>query len=75
MSILDDSRSEEAKSKLTTAECARYLGMSTDFIRGEVRDGRLKALIFKPKGRRRAKYTIEREDFTAYVQEHWRKAG
>lgn len=72
--VLKESREEEQRSKLTTAECARYLGMSTDFIRGEVRDGRLRATIFKPPGRVRAKYVFTVADFEAYQREHWKKA-
>jgi hypothetical protein len=74
--ILDASREEEARSRqlLSTTECARALGMTGAFIRGEIRDGRLKARIFT-EGRRRAKYRIEAVDFRAYVERCWPKAG
>lgn len=59
---------------LTTSECARALGMTGAFIRGEIRDKRLKARVFTT-GRKRAKYRIDAEDFTAYVDRYWPKAG
>ncbi len=59
---------------LTTSDCAQKLGMTGAYIRGEIRDGRLKARIFS-EGRKRAKYRIEAEDFTAYVERYWPKAG
>jgi hypothetical protein len=74
--LQEDSRREEAASVklLTTTDCARAIGMSGEFIRGEIRDGRLKARIFTA-GRRRAKYRIEESDFIAYRDEHWRKSA
>lgn len=60
---------------LTTADCARAIGMSTQFIRGEILDGRLKARVSKPEGRQRAKYRIEADDFAAYQRAHWPKSA
>jgi excisionase family DNA binding protein len=60
--------------KLTTTQCARALCVSGAFIRGEIRDGRLKALVFR-EGRKRAKYRIEREDFDAYQKRYWAKSA
>jgi len=73
--ILDESCQEERRSKLTTAECARILGMTSEFVRGEIIEGRLRARVFKPAGRRRAKYVIESPDLEAYQREYWPKAG
>lgn len=61
--------------RLTTAECAALLGVSTEFIRGEVYDNRLKATVYKPPGRQRAKIVIFESDFQAYQREFWKKAG
>lgn len=77
--ILSDSRDEERRSGevlltvkvLTTSDCARALGMTSQFIRGEIRDGRLRARIYTNPERRRARYSIKAEDFTAYVKQHW----
>lgn len=61
----------EREERLSTAACARALGVSTAFIRGEIRDGRLRARILKPKGRQRAAYRIDRADFEAYLERCW----
>jgi len=60
---------------LTTGECARALGVSPQFIRGEIRDKRLAAIVSKPAGRQRAKYRIAVEDFDAYRATHWAKTA
>lgn len=70
--LIEQSKREE---RLSTTACARALGVTGEFIRGEIREGRLKARISKPEGRRRAKYRIDAADFDAYVREHWPKAG
>lgn len=55
---------------LTPAVCARRLGMTTGFIRGEIHDARLKARIFQREGKRRV-YRIQQADFDAYVERYW----
>jgi hypothetical protein len=38
--------------RLTTRQCAEYLGVTTNFIRGEIRDGRLVAVVNVKRGAR-----------------------
>jgi len=54
---------------LTTGDCARRLGVSTNFIVGEIRDGRLRALVIK-RGLKRAIYRVAPTDLTTYLQQH-----
>jgi excisionase family DNA binding protein len=61
---------------LKTRECAVLLGVTTRYIVGEIRDGRLPARYrVMPSGRIR--YRVSVEDWRAYVQQHWpmKKAG
>jgi hypothetical protein len=71
--LIAASRVEERQSRelLTTSDCARLIGMTGEFIRGEIREGRLKSRAYHPSSRRRAKYRIERADFVAYMEQHW----
>lgn len=71
---IEASKVEERRSVLTTAQCARALGMSPDFIRGEIRDGRLRATVFSS-GRKRARYRIDEADFLDYKQQHWKQSA
>lgn len=67
---LDDSRAVEASALLTTADCARALGVTAAFIRGEVRGGRLVARVFeRPSGR--SAYRIRLTAFQSYVARYW----
>lgn len=61
---------------LTTGQCATTLGVSTDYIRGEIRDGRLQAVIIprEPRpGRTRAYRAIRiyPEAWAAYRHRYW----
>lgn len=55
-------------SKLTTGECARVLGTTTAYVRGEIRDGRIPdAIQFKrPNGR--TFYRVPLAAFRAYCE-------
>jgi excisionase family DNA binding protein len=55
--------------RLTTSDCAQRLGVSTQFIVGEIREGRLRALVIQ-RGRRRAMYRIAPADLAAYLRQH-----
>lgn len=58
---------------LTTRDCADILGMSTGFIRGEIKDGRLPAAVYEPEdGGGRKVYRIDWTDFMAYCAKHWK---
>jgi hypothetical protein len=60
-------RSVGERDWLWTGECARVLGVSTTFIRGEIADGRLRAVrIERPHGRDIVRVPIE--EFRYYVQ-------
>ena len=58
---------------LTTRDCANRLGVSTDFIVGEIQDGRLTA--YTNRRGRRAVYRVAPADFDTYVAEHWRRTA
>jgi excisionase family DNA binding protein len=61
--------------RLTTSDCARRLGVSTQFIVGEIHEGRLRALVIR-RGRLRAMYRISPADLTSYLQRHrWTTAA
>lgn len=66
-----DREDRRSTAMLTTSTCARALGVSPQFIRGEIADGRLKARVSKPEGRQRAKYRIRAVDFESYKAAHW----
>jgi hypothetical protein len=57
---------------LTTRDCAVRLGVATDFIVGEIRDGRLVGRVLT-RTTGRTLYRVERPDFEAYIARHWRK--
>lgn len=57
---------------LTTGDCARILGVSREFVRGEVRDARLPAEIVT-EGRQRRAIRIYRLQWRAYLQRYWRE--
>jgi excisionase family DNA binding protein len=59
---------------LTTRDIADRLGVSTGFIVGEIRDGRLAALQLRRTGKRTV-YRVSEADFDAYVARHWMPAS
>lgn len=55
---------------LSPNACAKRLGVTGEFIRGEIHDKRLPARIFtRPSGRK--VYRIESNDFDVYVERYW----
>lgn len=60
---------------LTTRECADAIGMTTQFIRGEILDGRLTARASKPPGRQRTTFRVHVDDFAVYRDRHWPKSA
>jgi excisionase family DNA binding protein len=56
---------------LTTNDCADLLGVSTGFVRGEIREGRLSANQLHRPGKR-VVYRIAAPDFKTYLLRHWR---
>lgn len=54
---------------LTTRQCADRIGVSTDFIRGEIEDRRLKAHVVA-RDKKRLVYRVSLEDFEAYLRRH-----
>jgi excisionase family DNA binding protein len=54
---------------LKPRDCADRLGVSSGFIIGEIRDGRLRALVIERKGFRTI-YRIREEDLQAYLRAH-----
>lgn len=57
---------------LSTRECADRLGVTTDFIVGEIRDGRLAARVMTRESGRPL-YRIEAAAFTTYLARHWQR--
>lgn len=55
---------------MTTRQCADSIGVSPGFVVGEIRDGRLRALVIK-RPRRRSVYRVAPADWAAYVRQHW----
>lgn len=55
---------------LTTRQCADRLGVSTDFIRGEIGDRRLKAHVVA-REKKRTIYRVTAEDFGAYLRRYY----
>lgn len=51
---------------LTTRQCADRIGVTTEFIIGEIRDGRLRALVIQRPGVRTI-YRVSPADFDAYI--------
>lgn len=60
--------------QLSTRECAERLGVSPDFIVGEILDGRLTAYTHERTGRRRI-YRVTPADFDTYLAQHWRRTS
>jgi hypothetical protein len=58
---------------LTTSDCAKLIGMTGEFVRGEIREGRLKARVFNGPKRRRARYRVERAEWQSYLDKYWPK--
>jgi excisionase family DNA binding protein len=56
---------------LTPDECGKRLSVSAEFIRGEIKDGRLPARKFE-RASGRTVYRIDVERFEEYVDRHWR---
>jgi hypothetical protein len=57
---------------LTTSDCAEWMGMTTEFIRGAVDDGQLQAEDVTINGRRVIR--IHLDDFIAYLKKiGWRR--
>jgi hypothetical protein len=54
---------------LTTRDCANRLGVSTGFIVGEIRDGRLAATVLQRDGYRTV-YRIAPAQLEAYIARH-----
>jgi hypothetical protein len=50
------------------------IGVDTGFVRGEVRDGRLKAYTIKRPGKRTI-FRVRDTDFRIYLRAHWKHAG
>jgi excisionase family DNA binding protein len=55
---------------MTTADVARQLGVSSEFIRREIVDGRLRANTANRDGKRKV-YRITPEQLTAYRATYW----
>jgi len=74
---LDAAKQEDQRSRrmLTTADCAKALNVSQQFIRDEIRDKRLAARVLTREGRQRARYRIDPSDFDNYRQAHWPKSA
>lgn len=61
---------------MTTRQCAEFLNVSMEFIRGEIEDRRLEAnKVQRPvrQGRQRSRplIRIREDDFRAYVARYW----
>ena len=54
---------------LTTRDCASRLGVSTEFIRGEIRDGRLKALVIE-RPPNRLIFRVSERELAEYVRRY-----
>lgn len=55
--------------KLTTRDVADRLGVSTNFVVGEIADGRLPGLVLEGRGGRRV-YRISEASLQAYLRKH-----
>jgi excisionase family DNA binding protein len=69
--VIDEGKRADAAAQrmLRPDECAERLTVTGEFIRGEIRDGKLPARVFT-RGRRR-RYRIEPADFEAYIDRYW----
>lgn len=54
--------------RLTTRDCADRLGVSTGFVIGEIKQGRLAAAVIR-RGGRRAIYRVSPASLQAYVRQ------
>jgi hypothetical protein len=62
--------STKTLAKLSPRDCGDVLGVSADYIVGEIRDGRLPAREREyDSGRKR--YRIDPGDFAAYIEQYW----
>ena len=59
---------------LSTALCAARIGVTTGYVVGEIRDGRLAAMVLSRPGKR-ACYRVSEPAFESYLARHWRPAG
>lgn len=60
--------------RLTTRDCANRMGVSTNFIIGEIRDGRLAALVVEREGLRTL-YRVSEAQLEAYLARYrWIRA-
>ena len=55
---------------LSTSQCADLLGVSAGFVRGEIRDGRLRASKLIRPGKRTV-YRVAAVEFATYLGKHW----
>jgi len=67
----DDVQEGEVK-HLSPDDCAKVLNVSGEFIRGEIKDGRLSARRLE-RSSGRVVYRIDPDDFTTYTEKHWPK--
>jgi hypothetical protein len=56
---------------VTTTQAAERLGMSAEFVRGEIRDGRLAANVIKREGKRTV-YRVTDDQLARYIADCWR---
>lgn len=54
---------------MTTADVARELGVTSEFVRGEILDGRLAANVIRRPGKRTV-YRVTRAHLDAYQTKH-----
>ena len=65
--------SDEQPAWLTTRQCARRMGVSPDFVLGEIRDCRLVASVIV-RDDKRTIYRVTVPDFEAYLRRHCGRA-
>lgn len=65
--------SEQQPAWLTTRQCARHLGVSPDFVLGEIRDRRLPASVIVRDGKRTV-YRVAVTDLETYLRRHHGRA-
>lgn len=58
---------------LSPLTCARKIGVTDEYIRGEIKEGRLEAHVHRYAHSGRARYRIDPEDWEAYVARYWPK--
>ena len=57
--------------KMSPRACADVLGVSPDYIVGEIHDGRLPAHEREFEGTTRKRYRVAASDFAAYIEKYW----